>query len=393
MDIECWAVTWIQEGRGHRGELRADEEGLHLWSSGAGGQEQLFIDYLDLEQVSAAGGQLQLRHLDAQEHEQLILLSPAAAESQRAADAEVIRSRIESLVGEYTEPAEEEDEQQKGDGDAPGSEEEAQNPADAAAELQFDQAEFEQTEAREPATCAVCSQVFEETYFEINGQVACPDCKRQVEAELSPAGAGGRFLRALCLGTLAAVLGAGIYFGIAALTGYEIGLVAVLVGFLVGGGVRIGARNRGGWGYQTLAILLTYAAIVATYVPPIVRGFEDEAQKQAAEASGVSSGAGQTASATAVSDTSPSASADNGPAGERPVLVKGAVFWIFVIVLAVIWPFAALFFEGLGQVIGLLIVGFAVYEAWRLNKRLKITITGPYQLKPRGLAEPAPAHE
>jgi hypothetical protein len=33
-----------------------------------------------------------------------------------------------------------------------------------------------------------------------------------------------------------------------------------------------------------------------------------------------------------------------------------------------------------GGFIGLLIVGFALYEAWKINKRQRIDFSGPFQL-------------
>src|SRR2546422_2854982 len=61
--------------------------------------------------------------------------------------------------------------------------------------------------------------------------------------------------------TLFRSLGAGLYFGIEAATGYELGLVAVVVGLMVGGAVRKGSNGRGGWRYQALAMFLTYCAV------------------------------------------------------------------------------------------------------------------------------------
>src|SRR2546422_11725279 len=71
--------------------------------------------------------------------------------------------------------------------------------------------------------------------------------------------------------TLFRSLGAGLYFGIEATTGYELGLVAVVVGLMVGGAVRKGSNGRGGWRYQALAMFLTYCAGVATDSSMIVR--------------------------------------------------------------------------------------------------------------------------
>ena len=45
------------------------------------------------------------------------------------------------------------------------------------------------------------------------------------------------------------------------ITGYEIGIVAIGIGYLVGKAVRKGAGGFGGTRYQVLAVFLTYAAI------------------------------------------------------------------------------------------------------------------------------------
>src|SRR6266566_11816 len=73
-----------------------------------------------------------------------------------------------------------------------------------------------------------------------------------------------------------AVVGAAVYFGIAALTGYEFGLVAIVVGLLVGGAVRKGSNGRGGRRYQLLAVFLTYTAVVVTDSSLIARELQKE---------------------------------------------------------------------------------------------------------------------
>ena len=62
---------------------------------------------------------------------------------------------------------------------------------------------------------------------------------------------GQKGYEALVFGLLGAGAGAALYFIILATTGYEIGLVAILVGFIVGKAVHAGSRARGGAGYQT----------------------------------------------------------------------------------------------------------------------------------------------
>jgi hypothetical protein len=37
-------------------------------------------------------------------------------------------------------------------------------------------------------------------------------------------------------------------------------------------------------------------------------------------------------------------------------------------------------FAGFSNLIGLLIIGIAVFEAWKLNRRIVLTVTGPYRV-------------
>ena len=77
--------------------------------------------------------------------------------------------------------------------------------------------------------------------------------------------------------------GSVLYYAILAMSGYEFGLIAIVVGMAVGKAVNWGAYGRGGWRYQTMAIALTYLAIVSSYVPLIIS--EIGRQPVAAEAS------------------------------------------------------------------------------------------------------------
>lgn len=79
------------------------------------------------------------------------------------------------------------------------------------------------------------------------------------------------FARALGLGSAAAVLGALVYFGVRALTGYELGLIAIGVGIAVGIGVRAGAASSSHRGYRFLALALAYGSIAVTYVPALIK--------------------------------------------------------------------------------------------------------------------------
>src|SRR5438034_6987921 len=140
--------------------------------------------------------------------------------------------------------------------------------------LQFDHADRGPTPAE--LTCAACKQPIRAAYYDINGNLTCQRCCGQIVGAWNRGSPAARFAKALLLGGVAAAVGAGLYFGIEALTGYEFGLVAVVVGVMVGGAVRKGSQGRGGWRYQLLAMFLTYSAVVATDSTMIARELRKE---------------------------------------------------------------------------------------------------------------------
>ncbi|HEX3531547.1 MAG TPA: hypothetical protein VH988_31195 [Thermoanaerobaculia bacterium] len=224
-------------------------------------------------------------------------------------------------------------------------------------ELQFDRVEPARSEAPAAFACSFCSTPLYSSYYEINGRAVCEACRYRVEQQVeSGAGAGG-FGRAALAGLGAAAVGSGLYYGVRALTGYEIGLVAILVGFMVGKAVRWGTLGRGGRGYQVLAVFLTYMSISSTYLPVIFKSIAE----------------GRKDKATVAAQVDP---AQKPAAAERltpgTVLVGlGALFLI-----AAAGPILA----GTHSPILLLIVGFGLWEAWKLNRRFPLTITGPLQV-------------
>jgi hypothetical protein len=168
-------------------------------------------------------------------------------------------------------------------------------------------------------------------------------------------------VRSVGAGFAAAVLGAVLYYAISAMTGYEFGLIAIVVGFGVGAAVRWGSNGRGGWAYQTLAIALTYLAIVGTYIPPIFSGLKNA---QAASATST-----QVSGASASDQAAPSDVRDAAPtAGQAMVAI------ILLLLLACAAPFLA----GFQNVIGIIIIGIGLYEAWKLNRRTPFDVTGPH---------------
>lgn len=251
-------------------------------------------------------------------------------------------------------------------------------------------------DALRASTCASCSAALVDSYYEAGGRVLCAPCATKLgQAGGSPV---GRFFRALGLGVGAALLGFGVYY-LVSLTGYQFGLIAVVVGFLVGFAVRMGTGGRGGRLYQVMAAVLTYLAIVCTYVPPIADAILHPTD-DAGATSGDEGGAGTEARAdpleaatggpqevpdgvTAPAVT-PGASGDDAPLRE-----PGVVGYIFVYIISFFLALAAPFLSGLEGILGILILAFGIWEAWRINRRSDTVVEGPFPLTRAAPAAPA----
>ena len=210
------------------------------------------------------------------------------------------------------------------------------------------------------------------------------------------------------------------------------GLVALAVGWLVGTAVRAGSGARGGLRFQLLAFALTYAAVALAYVPAmfaaalapeielaeegtlpdeVLGDFEAPStanartEPPAPELAGVTDAAEvsppgdpalaalsndpveQHPASLADDDTMPSAlSAASAEPGLLDLLrddeqVPDAVFEKLpiptLLFLLSVLLLAAPVLIGFEAPITLLIAGFALWEAWRLNRRVDLTITGP----------------
>ena len=191
-----------------------------------------------------------------------------------------------------------------------------------------------------PRTCVVCHRPISSTYFSVAGKIICPICCEKIQA--APAGnPATRFAKATIMGIGAGVVGALIWYAVLKISGYEIGLIAILVGFMVGKSIRKGSGGRGGVGYQLLAVAITYLSVAAASFPIILQA------------------------------------ALNRPDTSRQLDI------IISLALAIAWPIVG----GIKNPIGLLILGFALWQAWKISAGRKLNITGPYQITPNPSAQ------
>jgi hypothetical protein len=197
------------------------------------------------------------------------------------------------------------------------------SPPDAG--LQFDKVEH----AAPPAapSCGACRRPITDEYFEIGGHMICAGCARAIAA----GDTGAVFARALAYGAGAAVVGTLVWFAILMALDMQLGLVAIAVGLFVGWAVRKGSGGRGGWHYQATAMILTYVSIAASWIPIMIKF---------AEADGL--------------------------------VFTGVADYAAVFLNALVRPFHD------GTVMGWIIIGIALYEGWKMNRR--VPVNGPFRL-------------
>jgi len=125
----------------------------------------------------------------------------------------------------------------------------------------FEQASTNAAARPDDGSCALCStRMPTGTASFANGQMVCAACMVQVREELgAQSPRASSMLPAAGLGFVGAFIGAAVWAAIAIGGNVEVGYVAVLVGFLAGQGVKLGAgRARS----QALQILASATAVV-----------------------------------------------------------------------------------------------------------------------------------
>lgn len=212
---------------------------------------------------------------------------------------------------------------------------------------------------RVAATCVACGTAIETEYYQINGHVACATCRSGAEASAETPRGIRPLATAGIFGLGAGIVGAVIYFAILALLDLEIGLVAILIGYMVGYAIRKGARGRGGRRFQILAVALTYGSIAMAYTSIAIKGAIED--KSAPTTTSATASAGETAPEA---DTHPNA------------IVGLAGGLLFMAAMPVLVVFGSL----PGSLISGLIIAIGLRQAWRMTATPQLEILGPYRL-------------
>ena len=221
--------------------------------------------------------------------------------------------------------------------------------------------------------CGVCDASIDTEYYHVNGATCCGGCRRRLELGADTPRGIAPFVKSAVFGLGAGIVGAAIYYAVIAIANLEIGIVAILIGYMVGRAVRMGANGRGGLRFQILAVALTYVSVALAYTPLVIK-----------EMRGSDGKAAQTVASTADASR-PVVEPDSTPRPSAGRLLLGlAMIMLFVLALPVLSVFGSL----PTSLIGGLIIGFGMQQAWKITGTPRLEILGPYRV---GAANPAVA--
>lgn len=264
-------------------------------------------------------------------------------------------------------------------------------------DLQFQTADYGEGGRK----CGRCQQSLSHSYFQFSGVDICPECAKTIES-LQARPTNSMFLKGALYGAGAAILCSLGWATIILVSGLEIGLIAILVGFLIGKAIRIGTGGLGGRRCQIAAVALTYLAITMSYVPVTIYymatgEFDDAAIEETTDANGAPVAAAAAGEIPAAGAAEENAEAEAIVASERateentePPSLLG---WILVIgILAATMLFAPFLdlTSGIGGILGIVIIGIGLQQAWKHTARDDRALAGPFTLDtPPDLPAPA----
>jgi hypothetical protein len=268
---------------------------------------------------------------------------------------------------------------------APGDE---RPMSDTGPELQFDKATYASGDAGGVVPCGQCKQPLGEQYWRLQTFLLCDRCKTGIQASLDKSQSASSFGKALLQGGLVA-LGCGIGYAIfVGVTSIQFALITIGIGYLVAKTVRKASGGLSGRKFQVLAVVLTYLASTMGYAPGIFNAIKDSGDKHqvAGAASGVAAAPSAPSAPVTATGEPGTSSASADPGANRPVGVGQLLLAIAMLIGIML---AAPFLEITEAPIGVLIVLFGLWEAWKLSKGVNVVIEGPFRVAPGTPGAPA----
>jgi hypothetical protein len=258
----------------------------------------------------------------------------------------------------------------------------------AAPDLTFDRVEPTLNVPHDTATetagipCASCGAVMLDEYYSVGDKPLCASCRTTFEKTRATSRTSKAFGKALAFGLGAALAGAVVYYAVIALLDLEIGIVAILIGWMVGRAILKALPGGGLRRYQVLGAVLTYFAVGLAYLPLVFNSKNQESAAQQQDSTAVAAQPEQpavspsAASSTVSPSTPTTASADSttGTSSGSFLLGLGALA-AFAFALPVMMAFSS----G-GGILSALIIAIGMHQAWRMTGASGLAVTGPFRV-------------
>jgi hypothetical protein len=210
--------------------------------------------------------------------------------------------------------------------------------------------------------CVLCARTITDEYYDVNGVSVCSTCRDSITQQAETPRGMAAFGKAALFGLIATILGAVLYFAVIEITRFEIGIVAIAIGYMVGYAIRMATGGRGGRRFQVLALVLTYWSVGLAYTPFVFRQAANQAQEQ------------QQSSATP-----PAAQREDTGESSSPNI---AVALALLLALSLALPVLSVIGSMPSGLISAAIIVFGILQAWRMTGVPQFTMSGPYRVAP-----------
>ena len=223
--------------------------------------------------------------------------------------------------------------------------------------------------------CAGCQLAIKTQYYDVNGRSLCGACRAAVMAAAEMPTGIMPLAKAAALGAGAGIVGAGIYYALLS-NGIEWGIVAALIGYMVGYSVRKGSEGRGGRRFQVLAAALTYLSVALAYAPLAIH--EAASQQSAAQSASVP--------AASAAGTPADANGAGRPSPVRQSSGRSLLGLTILLGLMVALPVLVAIGSLPSGLISAVIISFGIWQAWKMTAKPIIKVLGPYRVGVRPAA-------
>jgi hypothetical protein len=232
--------------------------------------------------------------------------------------------------------------------------------------------------------CANCQRPITTQYFTASGAPLCGSCRVKLEQAVAPVKHPALIAKAAVFGLGATVVGAAIYYAVMRFFNLEIGLVAILSGWMIGKSVRAGAAGRGGVILQIGAAALTYISVAMAYFPFAVQ------QAIGGDGAAVTATAGADTAQTRDASVAPP-EVDVTPAEAGAGEISGVVAFALIAGFALALPVLVIVGSMPSGLISAAIIGFGMVQAWQLTAAPKLVFEGPFRVGAPGSPADSPA--